>query len=194
MRQSDLRSDLNLCSSKCNYTWHMLPEQTSKVCTKCKVLMPLDKFATDLRLKYGVKSTCKKCNGLAATEYWRSHPERRATVKQQDYARNKHKRFARRRVRVAENPAQAQLKNRKYHLKRYGLTQEDFTALLEAQDRCCAICEASFSDKKVCVDHNHLTGAVRGLLCIACNFQLGVIEKRDFVEKANSYLAKYHKP
>ena len=57
---------------------------------------------------------------------------------------------------------------------KYGLSVDDMRALLVSQQQSCAVCAALFSDTlKPCVDHNHETGAVRGLLCHACNVAAG---------------------
>ena len=73
---------------------------------------------------------------------------------------------------------------RKYHLKaKYGITPEQYNALLTAQDGVCAICkQPEFSIrrgsyKSLDVDHNHDTGQVRGLLCSACNASLGLLKE-----------------
>lgn len=59
-------------------------------------------------------------------------------------------------------------------LRRYGLTEEDWWALWSAQDGKCAICRRSFTAKRVPhIDHDHLTGEVRGLLCGPDNQELG---------------------
>lgn len=61
---------------------------------------------------------------------------------------------------------------------RYGITLEDYEALLVKQNGVCAICEEECkTGERLSVDHDHETGAVRGLLCRACNFRLGQIEK-----------------
>lgn len=56
--------------------------------------------------------------------------------------------------------------------KTYGLTAADYDALLRAQDGRCAICRARPKSKRLAVDHDHKTGAVRGLLCSRCNHDL----------------------
>ncbi len=61
---------------------------------------------------------------------------------------------------------------RRYRLARYGLTPEDYDAILQAQHGGCALCErttATRTGKPLHVDHNHRTGEVRGLLCDYCN-------------------------
>jgi Autographiviridae endonuclease VII len=54
----------------------------------------------------------------------------------------------------------------------YGLSLEEYNALLALQNGVCAICEEK-SDRTLCVDHCHLTRLVRGLLCRRCNLGLG---------------------
>ena len=64
---------------------------------------------------------------------------------------------------------------------RYGSTVGDIEALAEKQENSCAICgthrddivHASFKYNPLVVDHDHATGAVRGLLCSTCNSLLG---------------------
>lgn len=60
------------------------------------------------------------------------------------------------------------------HIKRkYGLSGDQFNAMLTAQNGKCAICGASPNGKVLFVDHCHSTGEVRGLLCHGCNSGLG---------------------
>lgn len=56
--------------------------------------------------------------------------------------------------------------------KTYGLTASEYSALLEAQGGRCAICRARPKSKRLAVDHDHKSGAVRGLLCSRCNHDL----------------------
>jgi hypothetical protein len=67
----------------------------------------------------------------------------------------------------------AQLERHWYALRRFRRTQE-FQDMLHAQDNRCAICkELQRDERKLLVDHDHLTGVVRGLLCRNCNHALG---------------------
>ncbi len=65
--------------------------------------------------------------------------------------------------------------NRQYHMRRrYGMDQAAYDSMLARQGGGCAICGgtcAVFS--RLCVDHCHATGEVRGLLCNPCNTGLG---------------------
>jgi hypothetical protein len=56
--------------------------------------------------------------------------------------------------------------------KTYGITAAGYDALLRAQGGRCAICRARPKSKRLAVDHDHKTGAVRGLLCSRCNHDL----------------------
>jgi hypothetical protein len=74
---------------------------------------------------------------------------------------------------------------------RYKMTRLDMIALHEKQNKKCAICEKElelFIDRKGgFIDHCHITGTVRGILCITCNTAVGQIEKIS-LEKIKSYL------
>lgn len=63
------------------------------------------------------------------------------------------------------------------HIKRtYDLSAEEYQALLEWQDGRCYICRQVPRARRLAVDHDHATGAVRGLLCAndewGCNMTL----------------------
>jgi Recombination endonuclease VII len=79
------------------------------------------------------------------------------------------------------------------NLRKYNLSPEGRAALEEKQGGKCAICRKI---KKLCVDHNHATGFVRGLLCVSCNAMLGRLnEDVTSLERAIQYLkAEFAKP
>lgn len=57
--------------------------------------------------------------------------------------------------------------------KKYGISRRKYLELLKNQGYCCAICDNSNEDEPLFVDHDHITGKVRGLLCRHCNTMLG---------------------
>lgn len=69
-------------------------------------------------------------------------------------------------------------------LKReYGITLAEYNAMLWRQAHRCAICRRpefvklrSGQPKRLAVDHDHVTGAVRGLLCHRCNVLVWALE------------------
>jgi hypothetical protein len=60
-------------------------------------------------------------------------------------------------------------------LKQHGMTRGDYEELLAKQDGVCAIC-LSLPKTRLCIDHDHRTGRVRGLLCKRCNSVLGYVD------------------
>jgi hypothetical protein len=86
--------------------------------------------------------------------------------------------------------------HREYNLHRYqGMTIDAFNAMLAEQGGVCAICgqpETATRNGKVrwlCVDHDHKTGDVRGLLCVGCNTAIGYAQDDPTrLEAAAAYL------
>lgn len=78
--------------------------------------------------------------------------------------------------------------------RKYGITPEQYDALLATQRGVCAIegCGNSpehQSGRSLAIDHCHKTGKVRGLLCIACNVAIGYLElDPDYVSRLKKYL------
>ena len=84
-------------------------------------------------------------------------------------------------------------RSRASHLKRkYGITLDDYEAMLVAQGGGCAICGAPEPDgQSLHVDHDHDTGAVRGLLCFTCNAGIGMFDHDiDLLSAAVDYLRR----
>lgn len=68
---------------------------------------------------------------------------------------------------------------RKQYARYYKLTEEDVEKLMEKQESRCAICLHLFSEtdksRRMCIDHDHNSQKVRGLLCHSCNSGLGLL-------------------
>jgi hypothetical protein len=86
------------------------------------------------------------------------------------------------------------------HVKQtYGLEWGELVSKYESQNGCCEICKKpvslykGYSDAKTAhVDHNHITGEVRGLLCSRCNTIIGVLEaNQDLAFLMVEYLDRY---
>lgn len=76
--------------------------------------------------------------------------------------------------------------------KLYGVSIAQYEAMLTAQNGVCAVCGGVNDGMELCVDHDHSTGAVRGLLCTPCNRGIGYF--RDTVahlEAAVAYLKNH---
>jgi hypothetical protein len=74
----------------------------------------------------------------------------------------------------------------RYMKARYGLTPEQYEAMVKDQDNLCAICKLPPRGRwgRLHVDHCHKTGVVRGLLCFRCNAMLGHAEDNPIVLQA----------
>lgn len=86
--------------------------------------------------------------------------------------------------------------NRNDHLRlAYGITDKHYQWLLDCQGGVCAICKSSEGGGRhknlFYVDHDHVTGKVRGLLCINCNLGLGKFaDSPDRLKAALSYVER----
>lgn len=95
----------------------------------------------------------------------------------------------------SKNYAQARRDLRYYLPLLYGITEEEYDKRREQQKYSCAICgvheDVWFSERqrRLYVDHDHVTGKVRGLLCGNCNTGLGNFkDSKESLNKAMSYL------
>ena len=146
-----------------------------KKCSKCNKKYPaiLEYFYRDKSTKSGLMCYCKQCCKKYANGY-----NKDSNVK-------KHKRDYDKKYRQVV----------RLHLRVYGLTLAEYDQMFEVQDGICAICgrpetsKNQWGIKRLSVDHNHKTGKVRGLLCVACNSALGYT-KEDIVvlSKMISYI------
>jgi hypothetical protein len=79
--------------------------------------------------------------------------------------------------------------------RRYGMSVGDYDALLAEQCGGCAICGTTIpggSSSRLCVDHDHLTGRIRGLLCVKCNSGIGLLgDDPARVRLAAAYLERH---
>lgn len=86
------------------------------------------------------------------------------------------------------------LSPRERHLiKTYGITEEEYDGLLQAQGGGCAICNKTPSQegKSLAVDHNHKTGEIRGVLCTYCNHRVvGRHTDADLLRRVADYLER----
>jgi hypothetical protein len=86
-----------------------------------------------------------------------------------------------------------QCMNERKLIREYGITQDQYNILLEVQNSKCKLCGKTDSGRKdkgrLVVDHDHITGKVRGLLCHPCNVSLGLMnDNPELLERAAQYL------
>jgi len=89
-------------------------------------------------------------------------------------------------------PEVALARSRRRWFAKYGITEARYLALLSEQDQRCKICRGDVPGgpwNRFVVDHDHQTGAIRGLLCAHCNLGLGLFgDDPRRLEQAAEYL------
>lgn len=142
-----------------------------KVCCRCGQSKSVTEFDKSRGRKDGLTYQCKLCRKEYNSKYTQS-----------EHGRLIRKKWAKshRRERKA-----SELKHY------YGLTLVEFDRMYIAQQGCCAICgkHQTKLSRVLCVDHNHRTKKIRGLLCTNCNTALGLLyDDPDLLGKAIIYL------
>jgi hypothetical protein len=75
---------------------------------------------------------------------------------------------------------------------RYGITIQQYEAMFNEQNGVCAVCKEPPNKRRLAVDHNHVTGTIRRLLCFRCNTIIGrVHENPEILYQLANYLEKY---
>ncbi len=138
-----------------------------KTCSKCRTSRPLDDFIPDNRRKDGRGSWCRPCHRAIQVL-----PRRVSSC----IVCGKGIEGGRSDKKYCGDECGSLYRQRKYSLKRYGLTPEAYFELLATQDWKCAICskEETSTKRLLAVDHDHATGEIRGILCHRCNTALGL--------------------
>ena len=133
------------------------------------------------------------CKQKLKTEYARRNREKVNEAKRSYRLKNLDRDRANKRAWFAANKD----KHHGYTLKKYGLSREDYTQRLSTQGGACACCGALRNEdgRRFYVDHCHVTGRVRGLLCYRCNTGIGSLgDNAEGVRRALDYLEKTDKP
>lgn len=122
----------------------------------------LPMMAFSLRAREGIhRRDCRECVADRARAYAKAHPE------------------------------ETKRRARRQKLKIFGITEQEYEAMFQAQEGRCLLCgkpERERNRVRLAVDHCHETGRVRGLLCGLCNRQLGWLEGLG-AERVMAYLA-----
>ena len=161
----------------------VITEAAHRYCTSCRPTA-----RSNRRSEYGKQYYAKHKNDPAY------HAARRAW-----YSANREKVIGYSRQHYFANRDGARLRARTRELKAYGLTVEEYTTLVESQHGRCCICQVipqtdskTRLESSLHVDHDHITGEVRGLLCRRCNQTLGRMEdKPELLRAAAAYLERW---
>jgi hypothetical protein len=163
----------------------------AKRCKVCGIRKPLTDFYRAAGMADGHRNDCKACNLKAKHDRYIANPgpDKARVLQWQRENRERHLAAQRRRRERSENKA----KEREGHLKRtHGITQSDYDAMVDAQKGRCKICGRRPAEgKSFHIDHDHVTGRIRGLLCSSCNHALGLFaESPERLRRAALYVTR----
>lgn len=150
-------------------------DESLMLCTKCKIDKPKTLFYKDKSKPSGFHTNCKLCQSS------RNKAKRVNDPKWHNLQKEKSKQYRK------TNPIKSQLKVKDctYRAK-YGVTYLEFLEKIKSQKGICKICstplviEGRNCPQKAVIDHCHITGKVRGIICHRCNVGLG-----NFLDDAN---------
>lgn len=187
----------------CFESGHYWAIKTERKCDVCMLTKPAaDFYRHAYTTRTGKQSTrfmsrCKKCHGVQCSERQASLVGDPVQLqKEREYKRKNRERLqAQADTYKSKNPGKMREYQRRSHLKiAYGMTPEQYEAILVAQDRRCATCdrphvETPSGKERLHVDHCHATGRVRGLLCHFCNIAAGMLgDNPAILKRLASYL------
>lgn len=140
-----------------------------KKCNSCGAVKLIGDFFKDSGIMDGHSTICKACKTKSSLA-WRAANRGQYNASQRAY----HKKYY-----------------TKLRLTRYDLTPEQHEEMLKAQGGVCKICnKPPQGSRPLCVDHDHVTGKVRGLLCYGCNRLMVLLDTPELLASAGKYKNK----
>ena len=159
-----------------------------KTCKKCQLVKPFEEFYRDAGMRDGYRNDCKACNAAASRLRYQANPEAAIARVKRWQQENADRVNAYHRTRRSD-PAVKRAERSAYLQRKYGVSIEEYEAMLVRQGGGCGICGRSPSSQvSLHVDHDHRTGRIRGLLCFVCNSSLGELDDRDLLRAALRYV------
>lgn len=147
------------------------------VCSKCGIEQPETEFHKSSSHNTGRNPQCRTCFNATRRNQSGKALEAKQKREREYYGSNK------------EQVRERQL------MRKYGLIVEDYNRMVAEQDNKCAICSTEMTGpREPAVDHDHVTGEVRDLLCSKCNAGIGLLQDSpDVLLKAAKYLEKHRR-
>jgi hypothetical protein len=134
-----------------------------KICTKCGETKSKSLFPKAVANRGGLRPECKTCFNRYQRAVYAQHIEQQKARSHRRFASHPHER----RARTLQ--------------QKYGISPAYYAEMVQLQQGLCAVCRQPEQAKsqrgrtmQLAVDHDHTTGAVRGLLCNSCNRGIGL--------------------
>jgi len=155
-----------------------------KNCSYCKQNLSYNMFPKNKTTKDGLSYYCKSC----AVKKTMESRNREKTINPLTGRTNYTKKYNEYPVNSKEYLRNIVLKNK------YKITLKTYNEMLIMQNNKCAICTRHIDElpKTLDVDHCHITGKVRGLLCGKCNMGIGYFQDNtETISRALTYLESH---
>lgn len=172
-------------------------ESGMKVCGTCSMEKSVTEFNKSQSATDGLQWSCRECqrNHSVVRKEIRAAYNKKFREEHPDIAngwsrtyRGRHPEKRRESARLSaqrardERPEETSGYARQWLLLRqYGMTMDDYDKMFSEQNGVCAVCgrkqtHSPAHNGYLCVDHDHITGKIRGLLCRKCNMALGHVD------------------
>ena len=161
----------------------------TKRCSNCNQIKNIEMFGKNVKSKDGIKTQCRDCETLKSKEWRSSNKEKSNIISKRYYNDHKDTIADRNRERYLTNDGK-ETSRLKAIEKKFNITGYEYDLLLKSQNGECKICgiHESKTKRKLAIDHNHITGNVRGLLCDKCNMGLGLFkDSQEILLRAIQY-------
>ena len=195
-RKDIARCCSNFCAGKYNTMKTMARNNIQqaighKTCPKCSTKKSLSEFYPNRSTSDKLDVLCSSCKRQEAREYGLSHLAERKAYHEKWIIANRITLKARRRAHYLAHKKESNLATRKTHIRmKYGITLEEYDAMLSSQKNICLICGTYISGRNAHLDHCHKTHKLRGFLCNNCNAGLGMFkDSKLLLTSAIAYLS-----
>ena len=166
-------------------------------CPECSEWKVLDHFQR--RDQERGNGYCRPCRDIRKRRWMQANRQRDSDRRRELYAAKKspeaHAELLRRRELAADERRRGRrAATVRYRLKsRYSISEDEYARLIAAQGDRCAVCgiAENIDSRLWCVDHDHESGRVRGLLCVRCNAGIGALgDTIEGLRRAINYLER----
>ena len=180
----------------------------SKRCPQCQQDKAADAFGRNRTRPDGLSFYCLDCNRQRSNAWYREHRRRlgkdvrdhswipegfrwcpacQQPVAHEDYVRNRRTASGfGGRCKACDSVANSE----SYFYRRHGLTKRQVAEIRAAQDDRCAICSEPSPQH---LDHDHVSGTRRQLLCQRCNQGLGLLRDDPAILRAAADYVEEHR-
>lgn len=150
----------------------------AKPCRICGEVKDLAEFHRATGMRDGHRNECRTCFRELARQRYQQNREKYIAGTQR-WQRDNPDRVKEYRTKRNARPEIKRQQRDAYYRRTYGISADEYDAMLREQHGLCAICGSRPSKvAQMHVDHDHEHGHIRGLLCSTCNQGLGQFKEQ----------------